>query len=155
MLGNTCLICGKNKVAIFHAGMVCSTCMRLHNPPRMTLIRFEQGNYRRLWNVEIGVYEEIKDINDLTEFCGWICRSKQETLYRVDPKVEATVYHLEYFGKVKCGRCVDYPYFESDDHCLSSACEKVAFPFKEKSLQQGSSEESRYIKWIGEIEKEC
>jgi len=126
---------------------MCAECMRLYNPPYMTLIKFLQGSYHALWNLEVGVYENFKKVEDI-EGCGWFIRSKQETLYRRMPRVYAMVYHLEYFGHIKCGRCVDYPYFSSDDVCLPTLCEKVALPHKKRSEIQYPPERSRYTKWM-------
>jgi len=130
---------------------LCIECVRLYHPPRMTLIKFNQGSYNRLWNLEIGVYEEFSDVEDI-DCCDWFVRSKQETLYSIVPKVQATIYHMEYFGEAVCGRCVDYPFFEDSETCISQACEKAAKPHRPESEIQYPKERSKYIQWIQKLE---
>ena len=126
---------------------MCAACQRLYNPPYMTLIRFDQGSYHRLWNLEVGDYEMFSEVEGI-ELCGWFVRSEQETLFSLVPKVIATVYHMEYLGDAACGRCVDYRYFESNDKCLAEACAKVAKPFKPMEDIQYPPERSRYSTWM-------
>lgn len=146
---HTCPVC-KKKAETFWAPrqkkFMCAACQRLYNPPYMTLIEFCQGSFNKLWNMEIGDYEEFPDSAEI-EICGWFTRSRQETLYSYVPKVTAVVYHMEYFGDAACGRCVDYPYFESKDKCLAMACKKFAKPFKPPADIQYPPQRSRYIQW--------
>lgn len=97
-----------------------------------------------LWNLEVGAYEKFGKVEEIKE-CGWFVRSRQETTYG---QTYAIVYHLEYFGRVKCGRCVDYPFFDSDTECLPKICEKVAVPHKKQSEIQYPPERSKYSKWM-------
>jgi len=147
---DTCPKCGE-KVPTFWAPrqkvFMCAACQRLYNPPYMTLLRFDQGSYNKLWNLEVGDYEMFSEVEGI-ELCGWLVRSEQETLYSLVPKVTAFVYHMEYFGDVTCGRCVNYLYFESDNRCLAEACAKVAKPFKPMKDIQYPPERSRYAKWM-------
>jgi len=147
---NTCPKCEK-EAATFWAPkqkvFMCAACQRLYNPPYMTLIRFNQGSYNRLWNLEVGAYEMFSEIEGI-EWCGWFVRSEQETLYKLMPRVVATVYHMEFFGDVGCGRCVNYPYFEPDDKCMAEACKKVAKPFKPTKDIEYPPERSRYTTWM-------
>jgi len=122
--------------------------MREHNPPFMTLINFDQGSFKRLWNLEVGDYEDFNKIEDI-EWCGWMIRSKQDTLYSLVPKVTATVYHMEFFGEFKCGRCVEYKYFTSRDKCLAAGCKKMAKPHRAAKDMQMPPIQSRYKKWTG------
>ena len=148
---NKCQICEKKNTETFWAEQqqkfICAECMRLYNPPYMTLLRFEQGSFHRLWNLEVGEYEDFGKIGAIT-ICDWMIRSRQETLYRLVPRTRVTVYHLEYFGEVPCGRCVDYPYFEPGEPCLSQACKTMAKPFKPSKDIQYPQERSKYTKWM-------
>jgi len=148
---NECPMCGWRNLPTFWAQrqkvFMCSSCMRLHNPPYMTLMKFLQGSYKMLWNLEVGNYENFGSVEDITD-CGWFVRSTQTTIYRHEPRVYAKVYHLEYFGSVECGRCVDYKYFDSDTKCLPEVCEKLAVPHKKRIEIQYPPERSRYSKWM-------
>jgi hypothetical protein len=113
----------------------------------MTLVDFTDGGHRMLWNIEVGDYETFGDIEDI-EWCGWIVRSKQKTLYRHVPRVVSVVYHLEFHGTVACGRCVDYKFFDSDaTPCMSVGCEKLAKPWRDKKDMQFPPERSKYSLW--------
>jgi len=141
------LFCNINKAYL------CEKCMRLFHPPRMTLIKFSQGNYKRLWNIEVGAYEAFYDVKDL-EWCEWFVRSTQTALYRVVPEIYATIYHLEFHGNMACGRCVGYPYFDKTAQpCMSKACEKVALPRKPESERQYPPERSRFETWLKKIKE--
>lgn len=130
-------------------GYFCPDCMRSNNPPYMTLINFQQGNYKKLWNLEIGMYESFDSIKDL-EWCGWLLRSQQETLYRIMPRVMAMVYHLEYHGTVHCGRCVDYKYFTDElTYCMSNACQRVAKPHRSPKEIDYPPQESYWSRYKG------
>lgn len=146
-----CVVCKQEKDDTYWAPhrkeYICASCMRMYNPPYMTLIKFKQANYNKLWNLEVGLYEDFEKAEEI-ELCGWIIRSRQETIYKHMPKVFAIVYHMEFFGDVACGRCVDYPYFESTDNCLSAACKKAAKPFKPKEQIEYPLERSRYATWL-------
>jgi hypothetical protein len=150
---NTCPMCNKEKPT-FWAGRqqvyMCAECQRIYNPPFMTLVRFSQGNYKRLWNIEVGAYEDFDKVSAI-ELCDWNVRSTQETIYSLVPRVKAWVYHLEYNGEIKCGRCVDYPYFGSEQACLSQACQKLAMPWRAMKDRQYPHERSRYVKWTNRI----
>jgi len=124
---------------------MCSICMRQYNPPYMTLMKFLQGSYNMIWNLECGSYESFNKVEEITD-CGWFIRSTQETIYKQNPKVCANVYHLEYFGSVACGRCEDYPYFDGGA-CLPSICEKMTTRKKQSEIQY-PPERSRYSKWM-------
>jgi hypothetical protein len=127
----------------------CLKCMREFNPPTMTLVSFRPSSYHKLWNVELGIYEIFASLEDI-EWCGWITRSRQETVFRADPRVDATVYHLEYHGPAACGRCVGYEYFGPEmSECLSVACEKSAQPKLEPHLINWPPVKSRYATWRG------
>jgi len=126
---------------------MCAKCIRLHNPPYMTLMKFLQGSYKALWNLEVGVYEDFGELEEIEE-CGWFVRSTQEMAYKIEPKVHAVVYHLEYFGSAACGRCIGYPFFEATTECLPAACEKAASPHKKRSEIQYPPRRSRYTKWM-------
>jgi len=150
----TCKICNQKATETYWLDRkrmyICAPCMRLYNPPFMTLIKFNQGSYHKLWNLEIGQYEEIDKVEEL-EWCGWTVRSTQETLYSLVPRVISFVYHMEFFGEHSCGRCVNYQYFDLDDpakDCLSHACKKLAVPFKPTKDIQYPPERSRYTKWM-------
>ncbi len=143
-----CPMCGWNNVltlwALKQKKYMCLACMRLYNPPYMTLVKFLQGSYHMLWNLEIGAYEKFEKVEEI-ERCGWFVRSRQETTYG---QTYAIVYHLEYFGHARCGRCVDYPFFNSDTKCLPKICEEVAVPHKKQSEIQYPPERSKYSKWM-------
>ena len=128
---------------------MCGSCMREYNPPSMTLIKFIPSNWNRLWNLEIGEYESINDPKDLAD-CGWLIRSKQRTLFRPEIEIWAEVYHMELFGDVKCGRCVDYQYFDAGPACLAVACEKMAKSKMAESEIKNRPELSRYVRWTKE-----
>lgn len=148
MTHNKCPICKRKNVETFWCTRkqrcMCALCMRMYNPPYMTLMEFTTGNYRRLWNLEVGIYEEFSNPEEI-KWCGWMVRSRQETVYK--PEVRAIVYHMEYFGDAVCGRCVNYQYFEPGDKCLAAACEKAAGTPKLKAEIQYPPERSRYVKW--------
>ena len=88
---------------------VCIKCMRVYDPPRMTLGIFDKSPY--IWNFEAGRYEKTADIEQL-EWCGWFVRSKQEILYGILLHTKAVIYHMEFEAGVKCLRRLDYPFFE-------------------------------------------
>jgi hypothetical protein len=141
-----------SKRLIFDRGtdkFLCLKCMRLFNPPTMTLIKFNSGSYKKLWNLEIGEYELFDKVEDIA-ICDWFIRSIQTVHYE---HTIATVYHLEYFGDAICGRCVDYKYFDKGAKCLSVACEKMAKPWKHESEIQYPPERSRYSKWASKIRR--
>ena len=148
-----CKMCGQECPGIFWLERkrmyMCASCMRIHNPPHMTLIKFTQGSCKSLWNMEVGMYETFNDIEEI-EWCGWVMRSKQETLYNHMPRVTATIYHMEFFGEEhSCGRCVDYNFFkESNTNCLGAACKKLAKPFRPPAEIQYPPERSRYKTWM-------
>lgn len=124
---------------------VCSECMRRYQPPYMTLVRFHQGSYQKLWNLETGVYENFDKPEEL-EWCGWEVKSKQDSIYSVLPKVNVTVFHLEFHGDFACGRCVEYRHFDKNvSRCLAAACKKQAIPFR-KDISF-PPEQSRYKRW--------
>lgn len=125
---------------------LCPDCHRLYTPPYMTLVDL-QGNNKKLWNLEVGMYEQFKAIEDI-EWCGWMVRSKQDTLYSLTPKTRVLVYHMEYFGDYDCGRCVDYQFFNKDmAKCTSVACKPMSVPWREKKDIQWPPEKSRYVTW--------
>jgi hypothetical protein len=146
--GKRCPVCDCDNVPTFWINKqkkyMCNKCIRAHNPPYMTLMKFLQGSYRMLWNLEVGAYEKFQQVEDIVE-CGWFIRSKQRTSYG---QTYAIVYHLEYFGKAKCGRCVNYPYFEGGRDCLPDICKELAVPHKKQSEIQYPPERSRYSKWM-------
>ena len=145
----TCLSCNKEAETFWserRKRYLCSPCMRVYDPPYMTLMKFNLGNYNRLWNLEVGQYEEFSNVEEI-EWCGWIVRSRQETVYKLVPKVVAIVYHMEFFGNIVCGRCVGYPCFEVAGACMSVACEKLAKPHRPKAQIEHPPEGSRYVKW--------
>ena len=145
-----CSACGKHTETFYshrQKSFMCAACQRLYNPPYMTLMQFDQGSIHRLWNLEVGCYEEFKDVAEI-ENCGWFVRSKQETMLSRVPRIYAFIYHMEYFGDIKCGRCVEYPYFDSDDHCLPTICKNSAQPFRCTKDIQYPPERSRYTKWM-------
>ena len=118
--------------------------------PSITLLMFKQSTFKKLWNIEVGVYEEFNNIEDI-EWCGWVMCSKQDTVYRLEPnKVDATVYHLEYNGEATCGRC---PGFNGGlaESCMALACQPACKPHRPIDQQQGPPIESRYKKWMKEI----
>ena len=125
---------------------MCAACQRMYNPPWMTLVKFSQGDRERLWNIEVGEYEDF-DKTSAIELCDWNVRSTQEVIISLVPRVKVCVYHLEYNGEIKCGRCVDYPYFESDQECLSQACQNLAKPWRKLEDRKYPHERSRYVKW--------
>lgn len=93
------------------------------------------------------MYEQFKAIEDI-EWCGWMVRSKQDTLYSLTPKTRVLVYHMEYFGDYDCGRCVDYQFFNKDmAKCTSVACKPMSVPWREKKDIQWPPEKSRYVTW--------
>ena len=147
---NTCPKCGV-EAPVFWAQRqhiyMCVSCQRLYNPPYMTLVRFNQGSIRKLWNLEIGEYEDFDKVEDIN-LCDWMVRSHQVTPYSIVPRVTVNVYHLEYFGDLRCGRCINYPFFESDQTCLSRACQKMAKPFKSPKDIQYPPERSKYVQWM-------
>jgi hypothetical protein len=147
-----CQACNKENIETFWAVrqelFMCALCQRLHNPPHMTLIKFPNGTFSKLWNLEIGGYEDFSEVSEI-EICGWFMRSRQESLFSFVPKFIATVYHMEYFGEAACGRCVNYPYFESGDHCLAMACKRFARPFRDPEDIQYPPVRSRYTTWLG------
>jgi len=147
-----CPKCGRKRVVRKHPGsngVMCTQCLRQYYPPNMTLLRFEQGSVKRLWNVDIGLYEDLNDVEDLS-WCGWFLRSKQETIYRKSPIVKATVYFMEYYGDFACGRCLDYPYFptKDPDPCKAIICSNVCKPKLSKDKIQTAPAQSRYRKWL-------
>jgi hypothetical protein len=146
---NSCPACKKEAkrytFSNFKGEYVCPSCMRAYQPPYMTLVRFHQGSYQNLWNLETGIYENIDKPEEL-EWCGWEIRSKQDSVYSVSPKVNVTVYHLEFFGTAACGRCVEYDHFAEDaTPCLAAACKNQAVPFR-KDISF-PPEISRYKRW--------
>lgn len=124
---------------------LCISCMREYHPPWMTLILFD-GSIHKLWNLEVGTYEAFSDVEEI-EWCGWNVRSKQETIYRLVPRVKAVVYHMEYHGKAVCGRCVDYKFFDDGATCLAAACEVAAHPHRDESKIQAPPTKSRFAEW--------
>jgi hypothetical protein len=145
-----CPTCGVPDQLIYNGGRngMCKSCVRKHYPPWMTLIYFNSGSFKRLWNLEIGDYEQFSNIEDI-EWCGWMMRSKQDTLYSLMPRVTATVYHMEFFGDFPCGRCIDYPYFNKEKTCMAHACQHMCKPLKDVKDMQLPPVESRYVKWTG------
>ena len=141
-----CSVCEK-KAETFWApqqkSFICAACQRLYNPPYMTLMKFSQG-LNRLWTLEVGEYEEFEEIEEI-ENCGWFIRSEHETALA---RVTALVCHMEYFGEAACGRCVDYPYFESKNYCLPAICKNLAKTFRPAEEIQYPPERSRYTKWM-------
>lgn len=104
---------------------VCFKCMRLYDPPRMTLVTM--GSSSHIWNPDANKYEDVESIHSL-EQCGWFVRSSQEILYKVLPRVTAVVYRMEFheYGPgVKCLRYPDYPFFEDGiQECGVDKCRK-------------------------------
>lgn len=147
-----CSCCGSDNEPIYTLFRskihdLCCGCMRKYNPPSMTLVKFRQANYDRLWNLEVGVYEKFSNVEDL-EWCGWFIRSRQQTVYRRVPKLEAVVFTLEYFGTVKCCRCVDYEYFDDlMDVCVCASCKDTARPKLPESKIEWPPQQSRLQTW--------
>lgn len=107
---------------------VCIKCMRIYDPPRMTLGVVNESSH--MWNFEANKYEDVADIEWL-EQCGWFTRSRQEILYKLLPRVRAIIYHMEFSRSehrrpsMKCLRCLDYPFFEDGmNECGVEACRK-------------------------------
>lgn len=154
-MNDGCQYCGKRAGQLIFCNInkafLCKDCMRLFHPPRMTLIKFKQGNYKKLWNIEVGTYEGFYDVSDI-EWCDWFIRSKCEVIYKRVPRIEATIYHLEFHGEVACGRCIDYPYFDKQSqYCMSEACQAAALTRKPESEREYPPERSRFEKWLKEI----
>ena len=125
---------------------VCANCLREWYPPFMTLIKFDQGSYQKLWNLEVGDYEDFDKVSDL-ELCDWIVKSRMELLYRKEPRVKAVVYHMEFHGDVACGRCIHFPFPKDWSECLSQACSKLAKPHRPEHEIQYPPERSKFVQW--------
>jgi len=147
--GEKCPSCGKETI-LYSAKMAhkarCLSCQRKWHPPWMTLVKFSQGSVKQLWNLEIGQYETFDRVEDLS-LCDWSVKCRQDTLYSRVPKIRATVYHLNYYGDIPCGRCYKYPYFEPGQECLSQACQPFAKARRHECEIQYPPERSKYIQW--------
>lgn len=144
----TCPRCGTRDTMLYYPHTVpdpvCGSCLLKWYPPFMTLIKFQQGSFDKLWNLEIGDYEEFDTISDLS-ICDWLVKSRQETTYSKHTK--AIIYHMEYRGDVACGRCYGFPFPKDWQECLSQACSRFARPHKPENQIQYPPERSRYVKW--------
>jgi hypothetical protein len=143
----TCPKCGDLATLYCRTAMdtpMCRDCLREWHPPFMTLIKFQQGSYNKLWNLEIGDYEEFDKVDHIS-ICDWVVKSRQETNYSHNTR--AIVYHMEYNGDVACGRCYGFPFPKDWQECLSQACSKFARPHKPEKQIQYPPERSRYVKW--------
>ena len=108
---NHCDICGKQKdmlIVTTYGKLVCDSCMLTYDPPKMTLMTYTLND--RVWNLEVGKHEEVDSII-VFELCHWFVRSKQETMYKICPRTKVTVHNMEYYGDIRCCRCLDYPYW--------------------------------------------
>ena len=127
---------------------MCKPCIRKVDPPFMTLVSINRKGCDVLWNVEIGAWEEFKDIEDIG-WCGWMPRSIQKIQYNTVPRLITTVYHMEFYGEANCSRCVDYPYFEPwANDCVASCCKNFSVPKKPIEDREYPVERSRYVKWL-------
>lgn len=125
----------------------CAECLLRHHPPTMTLATFDNNN-RIIYNIEVGRYESVNSIETF-EDCGWFIRSKQESLYRLMPRVTVNVYHLEYYGTYKCCRCKDHPAFASFGSIICQAAACVSFQEKKKPEDRNYPQErSKFYEYV-------
>ena len=120
-----CAHCGSNTMTTFKAPnkkSYCADCMRIVYPPTISLLTFPGQAKPNIWNLNVGQYEQINNLTDL-EMCGWEPRMFQKL-----PNGTIVV-HMEFFGNIKCGRCMNYPWTLTGVRCLSKVCEDmIEFP---------------------------
>lgn len=117
----------------------CAPCLRKVWPPYMTIMRFPKAEDNNLYNIEVGKYENVNNIN-IFSMCGWETRMVQILSTGVE------VYHLEYFGEYRCPRNLDYFGKQSGDYCTADAC-KVMIDKRPILSRAYPKEKSIYLTW--------
>jgi hypothetical protein len=142
-----CDICHKEDVVLFitnYDKVLCPECIRQYDPPLMTLSTYAMC--KTIWNFEVGEYEKLTDLYTF-EQCGWFVRSRQTKIFQLVPRSVVTIWHLEYYGSARCGRCSDYKYFDKDaSYCLPTICEKYVCKQKAEDINY-PSERSKYYEY--------
>jgi len=110
-----CARCGKNTtLAVFHDHKPhCQMCHMHRKPFVMQLSGLRSHSH--LYNITLACPERVMTVKQF-ENCGWFLRKKVE-------KGTTVYYTLEYHGKFKCSRCVDYHFPMNMNECsLSKMC---------------------------------
>lgn len=109
----TCAICNKPTSS---TGNFCYWCMKKAHPPTLMLMTNMQG----LYNPNTDNIEQYMDIKDF-ELCGWLVREVKESL-----DSDSRIFFLEYYGKRRCDRVRNYPYFTKDQQqCVVPSCTQI------------------------------
>jgi len=108
----SCFACNRpvNSTARF-----CYWCMKKAYPPTLMLLNGRDG----LYNPATDSTEMYMDIADF-ELCGWFVREIKQS------DTKNSVFFLEYYGKRRCARVRNYPYFTRDQQeCVVPSCTQI------------------------------
>jgi hypothetical protein len=120
----------------------CKICFDKTYPPYITIMLFP-NSVPPLYNIEVGKYEQVKDINMFT-MCGWEIRMVKVLSTGVE------VYHLEYFGEYSCPRCLnsrsEMNSKAGNIYCTASICRDFVDK-KQPHERAYPNEKSLYLTW--------
>ena len=100
--------------------ILCKICKMNLFPPSIQLR--QHSNY--LYNITQSKFEKDFTLNQFAK-CGWFMREQREETpaIRVPRYKKTIIYTLEYYGKTRCIRISDYPfYYDGMKRCTASTC---------------------------------
>ena len=106
--------------------VLCKVCKLELVPPRLELKEYSG----HLWNITQNKFEENFTIKEFS-LCGWFLREQTEEIptARLPRRDKTATYTLEHYGKVKCIRLPDYPFYYDDmSECVTSKCRDIHIP---------------------------